>query len=69
MSWIESIRHWRALTQAERHRRHSASLPRSAARRVAFEGEAVDQAMLEAEHGHQPIPPVMSTRIPAGRDR
>jgi hypothetical protein len=49
MNWIEAIKHWRSLSPAEQQRRALANLPRKVARSMAFEGEPVDQAMLEAE--------------------
>lgn len=49
MNWIEAINYWRSLSPEEQRRRALASLPRKVARSMAFEGEPVDQAMLEAE--------------------
>jgi hypothetical protein len=49
MNWIEAIKHWRRLPPEEQRRRALANLPRKVARSMAFEGEPVDQAMLEAE--------------------
>ena len=49
MSWIEAIEHWRSLSPEGQQRRALANLPRKVARSMAFEGETVDQAMLEAE--------------------
>lgn len=49
MDWIEAIKHWRSLSPAEQRRRALANLPLKVARSMAFEGEPVDQAMLEAE--------------------
>ena len=49
MNWIDAIKHWRSLSPAEQRRRALANLPRKVARSMAFEGEPVDQAMLEAE--------------------
>ena len=62
MDWKDVIRQWRALPEAEKHRRRWTSIPRSVARSMALEGEPVDQAMLEAEHARQPMPPATSTR-------
>ena len=56
----EIIRRWRALPEAEKHRRRWAIIPRSVARSMALEGEPVDLAMLEAEHALQPMPPAIS---------
>lgn len=60
MDWEEAIRQWRALPEAEKHRRRWASIPRSVARSFAFEGEPVDLEMLEAEHAGRPMPPAIS---------
>ncbi|MCL4821254.1 MAG: hypothetical protein KJ067_19120 [Vicinamibacteria bacterium] len=49
MTWIDAIEHWRSLSPAEQRRRSLANLPRKVARSMAFEGEPVDQQMLEAE--------------------
>jgi len=49
MHWIDAIKHWRSLSPAEQQRRALANLPRKVARSMAFAGEPVDQAMLEAE--------------------
>lgn len=49
MDWREAIRHWRSLPADEQRRRRLENLPRKVARSCAFEGEPVDQAMLEAE--------------------
>ena len=57
MDWKQAIERWRALPAAEKHRRRWTAIPRSVARSFALEGEPVDQAMLEAEHAHQPMPP------------
>ena len=62
MDALEIIRRWRALPEAEKHRRRWASIPRSVARSMALEGEPVDQAMLEAEHARRPMPPVTLKR-------
>lgn len=49
MNWIEAIRRWRRLTPQQRRAIRLANLPRKVARSMAFEGEPVDQAMLETE--------------------
>ncbi|MBW7931680.1 MAG: hypothetical protein H3C57_10340 [Gammaproteobacteria bacterium] len=49
MNWIEVVKHWRSLPAEEQRRQALACLPRKVARSMAFEGEQVDQAMLEAE--------------------
>lgn len=61
MDWIEAINHWRSLPPAEQQRRRLANLPRKVARSMAFEGEPVDQAMLEAELKRLTQPLAIST--------
>jgi len=60
ITWQEAIRQWRALPEEEKHRRRWASIPRSVARSMAFAGEPVDLAKLEAEHVRVPMPPLPS---------
>lgn len=49
MDWTTAIENWRKLTPRERRQRQLASLPHKVARSMAFEGEPVDEHMLEAE--------------------
>ncbi len=63
MDWKEAIRQWRALPEAEKQRRRWDSIPGSVARSFAFEGEPVDQAMLEAVHLRPPVPPAPSLNM------
>jgi hypothetical protein len=49
MNWILAIHHWRSLPPEEQRGIRRARLPRKVARSMAFEGEPVDQAMLERE--------------------
>lgn len=49
MNWIEAIRRWRQLTLQQRREIRLANLPRKVARSMAFDGEPVDQVMLETE--------------------
>ena len=49
MDWKQIIERWRNLTPEEQARIRLASLPRKVARSMAFEGEPVDQRMLEQE--------------------
>ena len=49
MDWKQTIEHWRNLTPEEQARIRLASLPRKVARSMAFEGEPVDQRILERE--------------------
>jgi hypothetical protein len=57
MGWKERIHQWRALPEAEKHRRRWKNIPRSVAESMAFEQEPVDLAMLEAEHARRPMSP------------
>ena len=49
MDWKRAIERWRKLTPEEQVRIRLASLPRKVARSMAFEGEPVDQRILERE--------------------
>lgn len=49
MDWRQTIERWRNLTPQEQTRIRLARLPRKVARSMAFEGEPVDQRMLERE--------------------
>lgn len=49
MDWKQTIERWRNLTAEEQARIRLASLPRKVARSMAFEGEPVDQRVLERE--------------------
>ena len=58
MDWKRTIERWRNLTPEEQARIRLASLPRKVARSMAFEGEPVDQRILERELdrlGQQPV--------------
>ena len=58
MDWKQTIERWRRLTPQEQARIRLASLPRKVARSMAFEGEPVDQRILERELdrlGQQPV--------------
>ncbi len=58
MDWKQTIKRWRKLTPEEQARIRLASLPRKVARSMAFEGEPVDQRILERELdrlGQQPV--------------
>lgn len=48
-NWKQSILKWRALPEAEKHRRRILSIPQDVARSMALEGEPVSVEMLEAE--------------------
>lgn len=64
MDWKEAIRQWRALLEEEQRRRRRENLPRKVPRSMAFEGEPVDQAMLEAE-----LARLLALQLPAIRAR
>lgn len=49
MDWIEAIEAWRRLSPEEQDAIRLRRLPRKVARSMAFEGEPVDEAMLERE--------------------
>ena len=49
VNWIEAVQKWRKLTPEEQRRLTLKRLPRKVARSMAFEGEPVDQKMLEQE--------------------
>ena len=61
MDWKQAIKHWRALSPEQQRQIRRQRLPRMVARSMAFEGEPVDQAMLEAELKRLPQPPAIST--------
>ncbi len=56
--WMKAIERWRKLPESEKHAIRWKMIPRSVAASMAFEGEPVDLATLEAEHARQPMPPV-----------
>jgi hypothetical protein len=47
--WKRSVRRWRQLSPEEQLRISLARIPRKVARSMAFEGEPVDEQMLERE--------------------
>ena len=49
MNWKHTIERWRDLTPEDQARIRLGSLPRKVARSMAFEGEPVDQRILERE--------------------
>ncbi len=61
MNWTQAIRQWRLLTPEEQRQIRRRNLPRKVARSMAFEGEPVDQQMLEAELDRLTRPPGTST--------
>lgn len=50
------IQNWRALSPEEQLRRRWARIPRNAAISMAFEGEPVELAILQAAHARHPLP-------------
>ena len=48
-NWKEIAAEWRKLTPEERRRIRLSRIPRKVARSMAFEGEPVDEKMLEEE--------------------
>ena len=58
MDWKQTIERWRDLTPEEQARIRLGSLPRKVARSMAFEGEPVDQRILERELGRLGQQPV-----------
>ncbi|KAB2930578.1 MAG: hypothetical protein F9K24_16175 [Leptonema illini] len=49
--WEQIVERWRALSPEEQLRIRLSRIPRRVARSMAFEGEPVDERMLEAELG------------------
>jgi len=58
MNWKQAIARWRKLPPEEQDRIRLARLPRKVARSMAFEGEPVDQRMLERELDRRTRQPV-----------
>ncbi len=49
MNWTQAVQKWRKLTPEQQRRVRMARLPRKVARSMAFEGEPVDEKMLQQE--------------------
>lgn len=49
MNWVQAIQNWREVPLEEQRRIRLARLPKKVARSMAFEGEPVEQRMLEEE--------------------
>jgi len=49
MDWKQVVEQWRKLPRSEQRHIRLARIPRKVARSMAFEGESVDEKMLEAE--------------------
>ncbi len=62
MDWKLAIENWRRLPADEKARRRWALIPLKVARSMAFAGEPVSLAVLEAEHARRPQP--LATRTP-----
>jgi hypothetical protein len=58
MDWKHVVAQWRKLPVSEQRRVGRARIPRKIARSMAFEGEPVDQKMLEAEFNRRTRPSV-----------
>ena len=61
MDWKQAIKHWRALNPEQQRQIRRQRLPRMVAHSMTFEGEPVDQAMLEEALVHRTQRPVTST--------
>lgn len=49
MNWMQAVQNWRKIPLEEQSRIRLSRLPIKVARSMAFEGEPVDQRMLEQE--------------------
>lgn len=49
MNWVQAIQNWRRVPLEEQRRIRIARLPNKVARSMAFEGEPVEERMLEEE--------------------
>lgn len=58
MAWKQAVARWRKLPVSEQRRIRLARIPRKVARSMAFEGEPVNQKMLEAECNRRTRPSV-----------
>ena len=57
MDWKQIVEQWRRLPPSEQMHIRLSKIPRKVARSMAFEGEPVDQKMLEAELERRIKPP------------
>lgn len=57
MDWKQVIQNWRKLSPEEQRRIRLSRIPRKVVRSMAFEGEPVDQKMLEAKLARRTTPP------------
>ena len=53
MNWTKKIERWRALPPEEQARVRRSRIPLNVAESMAFEGEPVELAALEAEHARR----------------
>jgi len=60
MDWKQATSEWRKLSAEEKARRRWQRIPRNVAQSMAFEGEPVSLALLEAEHARHPMPSATS---------
>ena len=58
MDWKQVVARWRKLPASEQRRIRLARIPREVARSIAFEGEPVNQKMLEVELNRRTRPSV-----------
>lgn len=65
MDWITAIKQWRALTPEQQRQIRRRRLPRKVARSMAFEGEPVDEQMLELELDRITRTTAVSTQLSA----
>ena len=65
MDWKLTIERWRSLSQEERTRIRRERIPLNVAESMAFEGEPVDLAALQAELARLDTPPAMSKHASA----
>jgi len=52
MNWVQAVQKWRKLTPQQQRQARLKRLPRKVARSMAFEGEPVDEKMLQQELEH-----------------
>lgn len=57
MDWKQVVEQWRKLSAQEQLRVRLSRIPRKVARSMAFEGEPVDEKMLEDELSRRVTPP------------
>ena len=65
MEWKRTIEHWRSLPPRERARIRHERIPLNVTESMAFEGEPVSLAAMEAELARLEAPPATSRRASA----